>query len=30
MVCGLELGRGQEVISLLRLYTAFSARECDK
>lgn len=30
MVCGLGLGRGQEVISLLGAYTALSTEESDK
>lgn len=30
MVCGLGPGRGQEVISLLGVYTALSTKESDK
>lgn len=30
MGCGLGLGRGQEIISLLGVYTALSTEECDK
>lgn len=30
MGCGLGLGKGQEIISLLEVYTALSTEECDK